>query len=94
MTQFSNTKCVVKLCRMSVSSTVSSRASSKCVKTSSKINKQDKCFINMTKLFYCVVELCHESVVGLCHQFIKLCHSGVSFKVCHGHDTVPKWGYM
>ena len=94
MTQFSNTKCVVKLCRMSVSSTVSSRVSSKCVKTSTKINKLDKCRINNTKLLNWVVELCHESNVGLCHQFIKLCHLSVSSKCVVCHDTASKRGYM
>ena len=43
---------LVKLCRVSVPSTVSSRASSKCVKTNTKFNKQDKCYIKLIHDFF------------------------------------------
>ena len=94
MTQLSGIKCVMRLCRISVSSTVSSRVSSKCVKTSTKINKLDKCRINNTKLLSCVVKLCHDRALGLCHDRSQLCHPSVPSKCVVSHDTVQKRGYM
>ena len=94
MTQFSNTKCRCETVSYECVIYCVSRVSSKCVKASTKINKLDKCRINITKLLNWVVELCHESNVGLCHQFIKLCHLSVSSKCVVCHDTASKRGYM
>ena len=50
--------------------------------------------INNTKLLSCVVKLCHDRALGLCHDRSQLCQQGVSSKCVVSHDTASKRGYM